>query len=174
MLNGKPREALPERLVVLLRQNRRRHKHRHLLAVDSRLKRSSDGHLRLPITDIAAQQPIHRLRPLHILLDFLDRPQLVRRFVIRKHRFELLLVRRVLAEMRDPVADLAFCIQLNQLVGNILDGGARLALRPVPVGAAKLIYLRIFAFLGADIFLHEINLFNRHGQLIAAGIQNMQ
>ena len=45
---------------MLLRQYRRRHEHRHLLAVHGRLECSADGHLRFAVADVAAKQPVHR------------------------------------------------------------------------------------------------------------------
>ena len=52
-LDREAREALGERLEVLLHEQRRRHEHRHLLAVLDRLERGTDGDLCLAEAHIA-------------------------------------------------------------------------------------------------------------------------
>ena len=64
---------LGERVEVLLRQQRGRHQHRHLLAVLHRLERRPDRDLGLAVADVAADQPVHRDRLLHVGLDLVDR-----------------------------------------------------------------------------------------------------
>ena len=50
---------------------------RALLAVHHALEGGAQGHLRLAEAHIAAQQPVHGRRPLHVVLDLLDAAQLV-------------------------------------------------------------------------------------------------
>ena len=59
-----PYRASPvqERVVVLHRQDRGRHQHRDLLAVHDRLEGRTHGHFRFSEPDIAADQPVHRMR----------------------------------------------------------------------------------------------------------------
>ena len=59
-------EAIAQRLQVLERQHRRRREKRHLLAVHHRLERGAHRHFGLAVADVAAEQPIHRRRRLHV------------------------------------------------------------------------------------------------------------
>lgn len=47
-------------LIVLQRQHRRRHQHRHLLVVAGSLERRAHGNFRLSESHIAAHQTVHR------------------------------------------------------------------------------------------------------------------
>ena len=83
---------------MLLGQHGRRHEHRHLLAVLDRLERGPHRHLGLAVADVAAQQPVHRPRLLHVLLDLFGRRDLVVRRLVRELGLELPLplgVRRI-------------------------------------------------------------------------------
>ena len=57
---------LGERVEVLLGEQRRRHQHGHLLAVLHRLERRPHRDLGLAVADVAADQPVHRDRLLHV------------------------------------------------------------------------------------------------------------
>ena len=91
MSNGKLGHPLAEAVEVLLGEDRRRHEHGHLVAVVDRLERGPHGDFGLAEADVAAEQPVHRPRPLHVGLDRVDRGELVGRFVIGKRRVELAL-----------------------------------------------------------------------------------
>ena len=80
-----------ERAAMLLGQHRRRHQHGHLVAGVDRLERRAHRQLRLAEADVAAQQPIHRPRLLHVVLDGVDRRELVGRFLVGKRGVELAL-----------------------------------------------------------------------------------
>ena len=54
-------EAVAEVLVVLLREQRGRHQHHHLLAALHRREGGAHGDLGLAEADVAADQPVHRL-----------------------------------------------------------------------------------------------------------------
>ena len=71
-------EAIGEGLVVLLRQQRRRHEHRDLLAGLDRDERRAQRHFGLAEADVAAHDAIHRLAAGKIGDDLLDRLRLVR------------------------------------------------------------------------------------------------
>ena len=64
---------------VLLRQDLGRRHERDLEAVLHRDERRQQRDDRLARTDVALQQPVHRLRPLHVVDDLLDRPSSDRR-----------------------------------------------------------------------------------------------
>ena len=70
-------EALAEGVPVLLREDRRRHEHQHLLAVQRDGERGAQRDLGLAEPDVAADEAVHRARRLEILLDGLDRRALV-------------------------------------------------------------------------------------------------
>lgn len=55
---------------MLKRQNRGRHKNRHLLAVHDCLERGTQGHLGFAEAHIAAKESVHRTRLFHIPFDF--------------------------------------------------------------------------------------------------------
>ena len=63
------REALAERLAVLVGQQGGGHEHHDLLAVLHRLERGAHRDLGLAVADVAADQAVHRHRPLHVVLD---------------------------------------------------------------------------------------------------------
>ncbi|MNW49296.1 hypothetical protein D3C74_267070 [compost metagenome] len=153
---------------MLLRQNRCRHQHRNLLALNCRLEGRTDRDFRFAITYVAAEQTVHRTALLHILLDLLDRPQLIRGFLVREHPLEFLLLGSVLLE-GIPRRGLPFGVQLDQIVGNVLYRGTDLVFHAGPFVAAQLVNLRLL-ILGTDVFLNHVNLFDRHRQLIPAGI----
>ena len=89
---------LGERVEVLLGQQRRRHQHGHLLAVLHRLERRAHRDLGLAVADVAADQPVHRDGLLHVVLDLLDRGELVGRLGVREGVLQLALPRGVRAE----------------------------------------------------------------------------
>ena len=83
-LEGKLGHAGGERPLVLLAQQRGGHEHRHLVAGIDRLERRPHRQLGLAVAHVAAQQPVHRPRQAHVVLDRIDGGQLVGRFVIGK------------------------------------------------------------------------------------------
>ncbi len=91
ILHRKIGQALEEGAAVLLRENRRRHQQRHLLAALHRLERGAHGDLRLSVAHVAHQQPVHRPGPLHVRLDLLGRLALVGRVLVQKARLQLAL-----------------------------------------------------------------------------------
>ncbi len=93
--HGEARVPLGERLEVLLHEQRRGHEHRDLLAVLDGLERRADRDLRLAVADVAAHEPVHGDRLLHVGLDLVDRRELVGRLDVRERVLELALPRRV-------------------------------------------------------------------------------
>ncbi|SIC12521.1 Uncharacterised protein [Mycobacteroides abscessus subsp. abscessus] len=151
---------------MLLGKDRCRHKDGHLFAVRNCLKSSPDGHLSFPVANIAAQEAVHRPLFFHIQLDFMDGPQLILCFLVREGQLEFALhvpVRReCITFRRFPLG-----VQFDQIVRYILNRAFNLLLDTLPVIAAKLIDLRLFAF-RPYILLDKINLIDRNIQLIAA------
>ena len=93
----------PERVEVLVREDGRRDEHRRLPAAHHALERGPHRELGLAVADVAAEEPVHRDPRLHVLLDGVERDELVGRLLVGKRRFERLLPRRV-GRMRDARA----------------------------------------------------------------------
>ena len=91
-------QALGERAVVLLGEDRRRREHEHLLAVVGGLERRAQRDLGLAVADVAADQAVHRRRALHVGLDVLDRLALVGGLGVGERVLELALPLGVLGE----------------------------------------------------------------------------
>ncbi len=89
--------ALYERIVMLLCQNGGRNQVDHLFALLYCLKRCTDRNLRLAVSDITADQAVHDLLALHVLLCRLDRRKLIVRLLKRKHLLKFLLPDRILS-----------------------------------------------------------------------------
>ena len=137
-------QALGERAEVLLGEDRRRHQQHHLLVVLDGLEGGAQRDLGLAVTDVAADQAIHRARRLHVGLDELDRVALVGRLGERERVLELALpvgVHRVGVAL----AALALRVQVQQLAGQLLGGPACPRLDRVPAGAAELRQRRVGA-----------------------------
>ncbi|MNZ61357.1 hypothetical protein D3C78_794500 [compost metagenome] len=156
---------------MLLCKDRCRHKHGNLLAFNCRFKGGSNRNFCFTVSNIPAQETVHRTSLFHILLDFFDCPNLVPCLFIRKHIFKFLLLRRILLK---GVARrcLPLSIQLDQIIRDILYRRTDFIFHTSPFITAELVYFRLL-ILRAHIFLNKINLLNRHRQLIAACIQNM-
>ncbi len=73
-------EALLEITEHLLAQDRRGQHDGDLFAVEDGLHGGAQGHLGLAKADVAANEPVHRLGPLHVALGLVDGGELVRRF----------------------------------------------------------------------------------------------
>ena len=69
--------ALAESVPVLLGEDRRRAEDERLLPVHGDRERGAHADLGLAEADVAADEPVHRVRRLEILLDRLDRTRLV-------------------------------------------------------------------------------------------------
>ena len=93
-------KAVAKAALVLLAQHRRRHQHRDLHSRVDRFERGADGDLGFAKTDIAANEPIHRSRTLHVALGCGDGGELIVGFVVRKLRFKLALPVSVNGERR--------------------------------------------------------------------------
>ena len=154
------RVPLGERVEVLLREHRRRHEHGDLLAVLHRLERGPHRDLGLAVADVAADQPVHRHRLLHVALDLVDGGELVGRLHVGERVLELALPRRVGPE-RVPGRGHPRRVQPDQLGGDLADRLARPALGLGPVRAAEPVQRRRLA---ADVLGDLVQLVGRHVQ----------
>src|SRR5207237_9645460 len=67
--NGKCLESLAKGVEVLLGENRRRHENAHLTTVVDGFEGGAERQPGLTVAHITTEQPIHRLRLLHVDLD---------------------------------------------------------------------------------------------------------
>ena len=111
---GKPSKRRLHGVIMLLREHRRRHKNGRLLAVGHAFERGAQRHLGLAVPHVAAQQAVHRGRRFHVLLDILDRLQLVGRFLEGEIILELALPCAVRAE-GVALLILAFGVEFDQI-----------------------------------------------------------
>jgi hypothetical protein len=74
---------------MLRGQHRGRHEHRHLGARADGLERGTQRHLRLAVTHVADDQPVHRSVLLKVGLDLVRGTKLVGRLLVGKGSFHL-------------------------------------------------------------------------------------
>src|SRR5205807_2412854 len=103
--------ALPERFEMLLRQHRRRREDDDLFSFHDRFESGANGDFRFAKADVAANQPVHRARQLHVALGRGDGGELIGRFAKRERVLELALPFRVGTK---GVAELRFAFGLDR------------------------------------------------------------
>ena len=134
---------------MLLREHRRRRQDDDLFSFHDGFEGGANGDFRFAETDVAANQPIHRARLLHVALRCRDRGELVRRFAKRERMLEFALPFRVgpkgVAELR-----FAFSLHGEHFAGVIENGGDGVFLRARPFGVRERTEWRGF-FPDADI-----------------------
>ena len=151
--------ALAEGFEMLLREHGGGREHGDLFAFHHGFERGANRDLGFAEADIAADQPIHRARLLHVALRRVDRLELIGGFAKRKRMLELALPFRVRTE---GVAELRFALRLHRqhLAGVIENGsgGVGFGARPFRVGE-RTERRRFFA--DTDITRNEIRLLQR-------------
>ena len=131
------REALPERLEVLRREDGRRDEHGDLLAVLDGLERGPDRDLGLAVADVADDEAVHRPAGLHVGLR-LGRPRGAGRASPRtgssppSRRCQGVSAAYGVAAGGGPGG-----VELEELLGQVVDGPLDPLLRPDPVGPAE-------------------------------------
>ena len=128
-------------IVMLLCQNCGRHQIHNLLALLNRLKRRPERNLRLAISNVAADQAVHDAAAFHVFFCRLDRLQLILRLLKREHFLKFPLPDRI-RSILVALAPLTRRIKFDEILCNIADRPAHLALRLIPFRAAQLIKLR--------------------------------
>ena len=164
------REPLAERLRVLRREQRRRHEDADLRAVLHCLERGSNGHFRLAEADVAANQPVHRYRLLHVGLHLVDRLGLVGCLLERERGLDLVLPRRVRREGA-AFAGQSLAIQDDELLGDLARRGAHARLLLLEVGAAHAVERRC---LSAGVPTDGTHLIGGDVELVVAAIFEQQ
>ncbi len=143
----------------------------HLLALLHRLKRCSDGNLRLAITHIPADEPVHNLLALHVPLRGLNRKRLIFRLLKWKQLLELPLPYRI-RPVYETFRLLPDRIKLHQLFGNLIDCASDTALRFFPFLPVQTVNLRPFR-LRPGVFLDCLQLRGKDIQRAAFVILNL-
>ena len=124
-------EALPEGAEVLLRQDRGRHQHHHLLAVGDGLLGGAQRDLGLAVADVAADQAVHGALGLHVRLHRVDRLELVGGLPIGEGALEHQLPLAVGRERVAP-ASAALRVEVEQLSRQLARGAAGPGLDSLP------------------------------------------
>ena len=157
---------------MLVGQYRRRHHHRHLLAVAGSLEGGTHGDLGLAEAHIAADQAVHRERLLHISLHVLRSLQLVGRVLVKERCLKLVLQVAVVAIGKTTLAA-TLGVKLDQVARNILDMFLRALLQALPLTSAKGTQARGLAAVLRLVFRHLIQGVNRDVDGIATLVGNL-
>ena len=128
---------LCEGIVVLLRQNGCRHQVGDLFSILHGLECGTDGNLRLAVADIPADESVHDLVRLHVLLGVLNRLQLILCLLKWKQLLEFMLPFVVRRE-RVTLLILADRVQIDQFLRDLLDRRLHTPLCPGPFRSAQL------------------------------------
>ena len=166
------RQPLLEGLIVLLGEDRRGAQKRDLAVFHEHFERRADRHFGLAIADVAADEPIRRPRLHEVGLDLPDRFELVRRLLINKGRFELLLPNRIGTE-RGFVSRLTLGIELKQFTGKLADRLLGFLSPSLPFLAAHPVQRRDLP-VRRSVFLNEVKLLDRHEQAISIQIKYLK
>src|SRR5207302_4617086 len=153
--HGKSREALLESFEVLEGEDGGWREQGDLLVVIDDFEGGAHGHFRFAVADITAEEAIHRLALLHVLLDVGDGGDLIGRFFEFERVFEFALkisVRR----KRKAGSGLALRVKGKKLLGHVFERLADARFACVPAGAAEFVERRVRAFENA-IALHQIH-----------------
>ena len=165
-------EAVGDVLVVLLRQQRGGCQDRDLLAAGDGDERGTQRDLGLAEADVAADEPVHRLRGDHVLDHRVDRGLLVRCLLEAEARREGFVVVRLEAE-RETLACGTARIQVQQLGGGVAHLLGGLAPGLVPLAGAEPVQR---CFLGADagVARDQMELRDRHVERGLVGVFEVQ
>ena len=161
-------QAFGETAVVLLREDGRGHQHRRLFPAHHRLERSPQRDLRLAVAHVAADEPVHRARDLHVLLHVVYRALLIGRLDERKGVLHLPLPRRVVA-VREALGGLAPGVERQQVYREPLGGlpCPRYRARPLLTAEAG---QRRRLLLSSGVGRESRKMLHRHVEAVAARI----
>ena len=166
------REAVGEIVEVLLGQQRGRHQHRHLVAAHHRHEGGAQRDLGLAEADVAAHQPVHRLARLHVGHHGGDGGGLVGRFLVAEAFGEgLVVVQRKLE--RVAFARGAQRVQVQEFGGGVARCLHGAAARLFPLVGAELVQRRR-AFAGTAVARDQVQVGDRHVELVALGVLELQ
>ena len=170
-VDREPAKTLGEILAVLPCEQRGRHHHGNLLAVERDRKRRAQRHLGLAEADVAADQPVHRPAAFEVLQRGRDRPQLVLGFLIGEARAELVIDMRLHRHFRRFV-QMPLGRDLDQFAGDLADAVLELGLARLPAAAAQPIQFDI-GVVGA-VARQQFDVLDRQEQLSFGGIMQFE
>ena len=156
-VDRKPIKPFTEGLIVLPGQDCRGAENCTLLPVHYTFESSPHGDFGFAKSHIAAEYPIHGMRTFHIRLDFFNGFQLIISLNIGKPLLKVRLPFGVLGKRKTRRLHPAG-IELDQLVGNILDRFFCARAGFLPFRRMKAVQLYVAVIPGADIFGDQIQL----------------
>ena len=159
--------------VVLLGQHGGGHQNGGLLAVQDALHHRPQGHLRLAVAHVAAEEPVHGPGLLHVPFDLLHGPQLVIGLGVGERLLKLPLPHGVRGE-GEARAALPLGVELGETLGQVLYCFFRPGLLLGPLGAPQLVQPRALLVLpAADVLGHHVQLGGRHVQAVSPGVVDL-
>ncbi len=153
--HGELAEAPLEALEVLEAEHRSRCQHGDLLAILHRLEGRAHGNFGLAVTNVTAEQTVHRLRRFHVGFDIRNRRQLVVGLVEVEGVFELALHVVIRREGRAHCS-FALRIELQKLFGHVLHGLLHTRFGLGPGRIAEPVQLRRGPSFGRSILLDQV------------------
>ena len=163
---------------MLLGQDGGGHQDGRLLPVQHAFHHRPQGHLRLPVAHVAAEQPVHGDRFFHILFDIRDTPELVVGLRVVEGLLKLLLPGGVRGEGKAGAA-LPLGVQGDEALGQVLGRGLGPGLLLGPVGAAQLVQPRggtallIGGPAAADVLAHQVQGRGGDVEAVSSGIGDL-
>ena len=126
---------------MLFSQDGGRHQHRYLESILNHLEGGADCHFGFPITDIAAEQPVHWFICNKVVDDIVDCLILSRSFVIGKGFFQFGIELGRAAEGM-PLPEFPFGVKIKQILGHRPHRFLHLFFRPAPGFTAQAVQFR--------------------------------
>ena len=155
-------------VVVLLGQNGGGHQVNHLFPLLHRLECHPDGNLRLAVSHVSADQPVHDLSAFHVLFGRLDGRQLILRLLEGEHFFKFPLPDGI-RPVFEALLMLPGRVQLHQLLRDIFHGAPDAGFRLFPVLSVQPVQLGRLG-VGPGVFLQHIQLGGQHIQRAVPGV----
>ena len=172
-VDGEIPEAAHGGGVMLLGQDGGGHQDGGLLSVQDALHNGPQGHLRLAVAHVAAQQAVHGPGLFHVGLDLRDAAQLVVGLRVVEGLLKLPLPGGVRGE-GEARLPLPLGVQRDEPLGQVSGGLFGLGLLLGPLGAAQLVELRALLVLSAaDVLGHLVQLGDGDVQAVAAGVVDL-
>ena len=162
---------LDKGIVVLLGQDGGWNQVDHLLVLLNRLEGRPDGDLRLPVAHVPADEPVHDLGALHIMLHSLDGRKLVLRLLKGEHLLKLPLPDRVRA------VDIALLllpgrIESHQVLCDLPDRSPHSRPGLCPLLGPQPVQLRLLG-VRIGVLLDQIQLSGRDVEVAPLGVGNL-
>ncbi len=170
-VDGEAAETFGKSLGVLARQERGRHDHGDLLAVERRGKGRTQRHLGLAEADVAADQAVHRTPGLEVLQRGVDGVELVLGLLIGETGAELVIDMRLHREFRRFVQH-ALGRDLDQLACDLADAILQLRFARLPAAAAEPVQLDL-GLVGA-VARQQFDVLDRQEKLGLVGIMQLE